>query len=746
MKKKQAPRDILIYTPFLVIMIMCIIDATFKFADMKYKTEIILGAVLITMAYLYISSIFKFGWILILAALIFPKPLSLVKGLIRLASMLPHFINSLIENYQVALEYQPYFQWYMVVLTVVVTIIFFFIIVLKKHTVEILILGYGVIGLYFLLGLNNIYRNANLFLLSGLALYGYNNYESKWKNLKSKKVVISRGYYGKLLASILVIVFLSSFSAAIFSKDKKPVDLEWVQKNFFEGFKRIGNGDKDSVQGGHLRFSISSTGYQSNPQRLGGPVRLNKSTALIVKGLESKGDVHLRGTIKDFYNGYMWDKSISAREKLSNNIGINSYGILSYEREMEIIHKRVSTSTIFNILYPYRVDSSWGHAYYDNDMELYNPKVIKSGKGYKISYKELEITREIILSKSPKRVWKPTSEQIRYMQLSSTIPQRVYDITNKITEKYNSPYEKVSAIENYLKETYKYDLNTSPLPNGRDFVDYFLFEENKGYCTYFATAMTVMCRIAGIPARYAEGFLISSSDSNKEKIEVLNSDAHAWVEVYFDNVGWVTFDPTPGNASLALDLSESTPGQESNNSNLDSIPQENQNERNEANNTDTPEEDEIQTITQENSWIKIAVLCGEIIIAIVLVILLIFIVLYIMQFRLLKKDKIAIAFSMWKIMLYGKLMEHTYKNGKTIREFIEGIGLYVGKDFSSYISICENNIYGKQKLTAKDLKIIKETVLTTKENAKKTTGWVKFHIKDFWNFSSFYIKNIKNCR
>ena len=76
---------------------------------------------------------------------------------------------------------------------------------------------------------------------------------------------------------------------------------------------------------------------------------------------------------------------------------------------------------------------------------------------------------------------------------------------------------------------------------GEDFVSWFLLESKEGYCSYFASAMTVMCRIAGVPARYVEGYYISPV--NGEAI-VTGKNAHAWVEVYLNGIGWTAFDPT----------------------------------------------------------------------------------------------------------------------------------------------------------------------------------------------------------
>ena len=80
-------------------------------------------------------------------------------------------------------------------------------------------------------------------------------------------------------------------------------------------------------------------------------------------------------------------------------------------------------------------------------------------------------------------------------------------------------------------------------PDSQDFVTYFLYVGKEGYCTYYASAMTVMCRMAGLPARYVEGF--EAQPAADGFAYVTGKDAHAWTEVYFKGFGWVPFDPTP---------------------------------------------------------------------------------------------------------------------------------------------------------------------------------------------------------
>ena len=79
--------------------------------------------------------------------------------------------------------------------------------------------------------------------------------------------------------------------------------------------------------------------------------------------------------------------------------------------------------------------------------------------------------------------------------------------------------------------------------------DTFIFEMEEGYCEYFATAMTTMLRTQGIPARYTVGYT-TGQEIDDNTYEVRGMNAHAWVEVYFPEVGWVRFDPTPGGERL----------------------------------------------------------------------------------------------------------------------------------------------------------------------------------------------------
>ncbi|MBN2558024.1 MAG: transglutaminase domain-containing protein [Clostridia bacterium] len=138
----------------------------------------------------------------------------------------------------------------------------------------------------------------------------------------------------------------------------------------------------------------------------------------------------------------------------------------------------------------------------------------------------------------------------RYTPVPADLPERVVRLAMEITEGHDNAYDKVRALEAYFNEGFEYSLEVPDVPEGRNFVDWFVFDSPKGYCTYYATAMVTMVRSLGIPARYVEGFLIPSVPESGGAYKVLNSNAHAWVEVYFEGIGWVGFEPTPPYTEL----------------------------------------------------------------------------------------------------------------------------------------------------------------------------------------------------
>lgn len=132
----------------------------------------------------------------------------------------------------------------------------------------------------------------------------------------------------------------------------------------------------------------------------------------------------------------------------------------------------------------------------------------------------------------------------RYTQLPDSTPERVGNKTNQIVEDANAtnPYAAAVAIETYLERNKRYSLSVEQ-PRG-DVADTFLFEMDAGYCTFYATTMVTMLRTQGIPARFVTGYSTGEQIGDNEWA-VRGQNAHAWVEIYVPDHGWVEFDPTP---------------------------------------------------------------------------------------------------------------------------------------------------------------------------------------------------------
>ncbi|RLM56461.1 DUF4129 domain-containing protein [Halobellus sp. Atlit-31R] len=136
----------------------------------------------------------------------------------------------------------------------------------------------------------------------------------------------------------------------------------------------------------------------------------------------------------------------------------------------------------------------------------------------------------------------PQRVSASYLQLPQSTTERVRERAEVVAGNATTPYGKAVAIESYLEADKQYSLSV-PAPSG-DAADAFLFEMDAGYCTYYATTMVVMLRSQGVPARFVTGYT-PGENVGDDRYVVRGLNSHAWVEVYFPDVGWVQFDPTP---------------------------------------------------------------------------------------------------------------------------------------------------------------------------------------------------------
>jgi transglutaminase-like putative cysteine protease len=137
----------------------------------------------------------------------------------------------------------------------------------------------------------------------------------------------------------------------------------------------------------------------------------------------------------------------------------------------------------------------------------------------------------------------------RYLQLADTIPDRVLALARELTATESTAYDRALAIERYLR-AFPYTVDLPAPPTGRDLVDYFLFDLRQGYCDYYASAMVVLARAAGLPARLVTGYASGSYDEAQHRYTITGDQAHAWPEIYFPGYGWIEFEPTPAQPAI----------------------------------------------------------------------------------------------------------------------------------------------------------------------------------------------------
>ncbi|WP_226011155.1 transglutaminase domain-containing protein [Halomicrobium salinisoli] len=142
----------------------------------------------------------------------------------------------------------------------------------------------------------------------------------------------------------------------------------------------------------------------------------------------------------------------------------------------------------------------------------------------------------------------PEEVRERYTRLPASTDGRLKPFTDQLTDDADSPYETARTVESWLEEEKNYSLEVDE-PGGDDVAGQFVFDMEAGYCEYFATSMVAMLRTQDVPARYVVGYS-TGERTGEDTYTVRGMNAHAWVEVYFPDRGWVRFDPTPGQERL----------------------------------------------------------------------------------------------------------------------------------------------------------------------------------------------------
>lgn len=258
---------------------------------------------------------------------------------------------------------------------------------------------------------------------------------------------------------------------------------------------------------------------------------------------------YLRGMAYDRYDGKSWTTRLSHRRALAESpagtftvrpVSSRSPRPLGQIIRQTILLEALDTAVLFAAPYPESISGQFLAIQSDPTGAIYLPFSAPSRIEYTV-YSRPAPVAPADLQFQPAAYTEIFSQHFLQLPESS---ERVGALAQEITRSKVSAYEKAQAIEAYLSRNYRYSLDISPGVQTRP-LENFLFERKTGYCEHYATAMVVLLRNVGVPARLVTGFLATEWNEYGNYYLVRQRDAHAWVEVHLPNSGWVTMDPTP---------------------------------------------------------------------------------------------------------------------------------------------------------------------------------------------------------
>ncbi|WP_353892984.1 transglutaminase domain-containing protein [Proteinivorax hydrogeniformans] len=365
---------------------------------------------------------------------------------------------------------------------------------------------------------------ANLFIILGLYLVADRNVEKRYLTVPWHKVSVT----------ILIVVLIFFIFGWTFDRPLQGIQTVEELVDSFQDTKGA-----TSPNSGH--GEIRESGYSTSDEILGYALEMDDTPVLQVTTDEPH---YLRGHYRYVYNGRGWSEPPQIESELyfPTSLPISKKEGVEYtvvEGEVEVL------SGSYNVLF---TPGNTEAIYMDQ-----NPTISIS------NFRELEINNRLSAGDSYRFVSHIANWDIEFLKKqqfrSDSIPEAlqlpegyengpVAELTEEVIEGHEGPFNKAKAIESHLRNNYRYSLDVYPPEEGEDLVEEFLFTQEQGYCSHFASAFVVMARLAGIESRWVSGF--NSGTLQGDHYIIKRENAHAWPEVYIDNSGWVPFEPTPG--------------------------------------------------------------------------------------------------------------------------------------------------------------------------------------------------------
>lgn len=346
----------------------------------------------------------------------------------------------------------------------------------------------------------------------------------------------------------LTLIALAWWMPSISIRDIVESAQQWIRQQTGETGRVSDSFGLKARPGDPTVFDVIGVGGMPRRHLIGATPELLKGIAMVVKtddtrvgspGNSSPPSYYWRSTTYDAYTGRGWNSEhneIVAYEAGAQVFAEPPEFHRQVRQNVELVNELgglvFATGSFANIDHDFRV--AWrgpGDAF----------GAETTAKIYRAESYVPQVTKEQLRTAG---VSYPDWVTTRYLALPDDLPLRVRTLALGLTVKELTPYDRARTIETYLRQ-FPYTLDyLPPPPSQRDIVDYFLFDLKRGYCDYFASAMVVLSRAAGVPARLVVGYAPGKFDAKNARYVVTGEDAHSWAEVYLPRFGWIEFEPT----------------------------------------------------------------------------------------------------------------------------------------------------------------------------------------------------------
>jgi protein-glutamine gamma-glutamyltransferase len=305
------------------------------------------------------------------------------------------------------------------------------------------------------------------------------------------------------------------------------------------------------------------TGF-SDTVTLGDVGKIKQNPAVVMRVEYSKGgknykprsQIFWRGVVLDHYNGRTWTSTLGTEFETRNRpgTGLNLFRISSPKEvvQQNIFMESFNAPYLFTHGTPLFIDGNFIHVQMDKNF-VFKTRDTRSGP------RKYTLISEISDPDISYSLDMPHNEPLlfpgRFLQLPD-ISHQIYDLADRLTRSVSTDKNRARNILNHFND-FKYTLKMENDPD-KTALEHFLFKRKEGHCEYFASAMVILLRSAGVPARLVNGFVGVEWNDLGNYLIIRQQHAHSWVEAFIPGKGWTVYDPTPPDPAL-VNLSQLHP-------------------------------------------------------------------------------------------------------------------------------------------------------------------------------------------